>query len=148
MKNNPPNGPVADAVREQVSQMGYTLLEFSHQHVKGRVHVHCVLHRQEGIDLDHLTAVHRALEPRLEVLLETRDLRVEFSSPGIERKLKSFHEFGAFVGQTVRVLPTDDDEWIEGEVRACDESGCTIEGRNGEQLHFTAATVNKARLAQ
>lgn len=146
MKNNPPNGPVADAVRELVEGMGCSLLEFSFQHVKGRTHVHCVLHGPAGIDIDTLTTIHRALQPRLEESLEDQDLRIEFSSPGVERTLKSFHEFSAFVGREIDYLPADHDDWVRGTVTAFDGTVCTITGPTGNAEAYTAAALTKARL--
>jgi ribosome maturation factor RimP len=147
MRNNPPSGPVADAVRELVESMGYFLLEFSSQTVKGRTNVHCVLHREGGIDLDSLTTVHRALQPRLEALLDSRDLRIEFSSPGMERVLKSFHEVAVFCNHPVYVLTPDDQEWQPGTITEADDASCRIVFDDGTQGTFTADALLKVRLA-
>jgi ribosome maturation factor RimP len=147
MRNRPPTGPIADTIRELAEEMGYFLLECSHQHVKGRTHVHCVLHGPGGIDLDTLTTIHRALQPRLEATLDERDLRIEFSSPGVERTIKSFHELQAFVGRTAQVLPTDADEWLQGTLRTAESEACTFEMQDGTTTTFTPATLHKVRLA-
>tara|TARA_B100000614_G_scaffold257135_1_gene276871 strand:- start:556 stop:1002 length:447 start_codon:yes stop_codon:yes gene_type:complete len=146
MKNNPPSGPVADAILDLVVDMGYTLLEFSSQHVKGRTHVHCVLSGPNGVDLDSLTQIHRALQPRLEELLDDRDLRIEFSSPGMERTLKSFHECVAFVGHRITLLPADSDDWLNGTIASADTGRCEIDLDNGEKRTFTPDALTKVRL--
>jgi ribosome maturation factor RimP len=127
--------------------MGYFLLEFSSQTVKGRTNVHCVLHREGGVDLDTLTTVHRALQPRLEALLDARDLRIEFSSPGIERVLKSFHEVSAFRNRPVFVLTPDNQEWRPGTIMEADDASCRIVFDDGTQGMFTADALLKVRLA-
>ncbi len=147
MRNRPPTGPVADSIRELVQEMGYYLLECSHQHVKGRTHVHCVLHGPGGIDLDTLTTIHRALQPRLEATLDERDLRIEFSSPGVERTIKSFHELPAFIGRPAEILPTDADEWRRGTLTMAESDSCAFELQDGTTETFSPATLHKVRLA-
>lgn len=146
MKNTPPQGPVAEALGELLHDMGYGLVEFSAQHVKGRTHVHCVLHHPEGVNLDSLAEVHRAAQPRLEALLDTDDLRIEFASPGIERNVKSFHEFAIFVGRPVQVLPADQDEWRNGTIASADGNSCRVALDDGTEGVYEPATIQKARL--
>ena len=147
MRNRPPTGPVADTIRELAEEMGYHLVECSHQHVKGRTHVHCGLYRPGGIDLDTLTTIHRALQPRLEAALDERDLRIEFSSPGVERAIKSFHELEAFVGRVADILPRDTDEWHQGTLRMATSEACSFELPDGTTETYSPATLHKVRLA-
>ncbi len=93
MQNRKPSGPVVDGARDIIESLGYSIVEFSAERVKGRTHVHCVLHRPAGISLDDLGEIHQTLQPRLEQLLEDDDLHIEFSSPGIGRTLKNFMSF-------------------------------------------------------
>ncbi|SIQ00731.1 ribosome maturation factor RimP [Alkalispirochaeta americana] len=148
MHNRKPEGPVADAVREIIEPQGYRLVSFSSEMIRKRLHVHCVLHHPEGIVLDALASLHRALEPRLEVLLESRDLRVEFSSPGISRVLASFHEFAVFCGCRVQVLPREAPEWISGVIASADEAGCVIRTDEGRDETFSPEMITKARLTE
>lgn len=146
MKNRPPSGPAAEMVRELVHSMGYHLLEFSHQPVKGRVHVHCVLHA-DSMDVDRLSDVHRALQPRLEELLGD-NMRLEFSSAGLGRTLKSFHELPAFVGERVDVLAAGEDRWFSGTIEAADAETVTLSrAEQDETMTYTAETIQKIRLA-
>jgi ribosome maturation factor RimP len=148
MKNAPPSGPVADAVRDVVEAMGYALVEFATNRVNGRTHVHAVLHHPEGVDLDSLSQVHRALQPRLESLLEDRDLRIEFSSPGLRRTVKSFHELQIFKGQPVRLLVRDEHEWLEARILDADEAVCVVVSGDGSTRTLKAETVQKVRLSE
>ena len=148
MKNRKPTGPVAESVRELVAEIGYAVVDFSAERVKGRTHVHCVLHHSEGINLDALGEVHATLQPRLEALLEDDDLYIEFSSPGIERTFKSFHEFSVFRGATVRILPTDASEWIQGRIEDADDQRCVLVDESGHRHEFSPETAAKARLTE
>lgn len=126
--------------------MGYHLLEFSHQPVKGRVHVHCVLHGAD-MDLDRLSEVHRALQPRLEELLGD-NLRLEFSSAGVGRTLRSFHELQAFTGQSVDVLIDGADDWQEAEVIAAGADSAELHMRALDETRtYNPETIHKVRLA-
>ncbi|MFW5642777.1 MAG: ribosome assembly cofactor RimP, partial [Alkalispirochaeta sp.] len=114
--------------------------------VKGRTHVHCVLHHPEGINLDALGEVHSALQPRLETLLEDDDLYIEFSSPGIERRFKSFHEFQVFLGKRAKVLLVDGMEWIEGTIMEADDTRCLLAIDGETERILSPEGVIKARL--
>lgn len=146
MENKRPSGPIADEVVRTLIQLGYTLVEFAAETVKGRMHVHCVVHHPDGVSLDRLTAVHRALEPRLEMLLDTRDLYIEFSSPGVERKVKSFHEFAIFTGRRAAIRSGDSGEPIEGTITKADDSFVEITTETGETRSYEPEAVRTARL--
>lgn len=146
MENKRPSGPVADEVRRTIEQLGYALVEFAAEVVKGRMHVHCVVHHPEGVTLDRLSSVHRALEPRLEMLLDTRDLHIEFSSPGIERTIKSFHEFSIFTGRRVSLLTDGSSERVDGTIRSADDSILEITTDSGESGRYDPPALRKARL--
>ncbi len=148
LQNRKPSGPAAEAVDEIVTGMGYSVLEFSAERVKGRTRVHCVLFHPDGINLDALGEVHATLQPRLETLLEDEDLHIEFSSPGVERTLKSFHEFTVFAGYEIQVLPADDTQWVHGTIFTADENRCVVRDQTGQEYTFTPETVKKARLSE
>jgi len=139
---------VAETVEEIATSMGYSIVEFSAERVKGRTHVHCVLFHPDGINLDALGEVHTALQPRLETLLEDDDLHIEFSSPGVERTLKSFHEFSVFSGHQIHLLPADDTNWVHGTIYTANDATCVIRDQSGVEYRFTPDTVKKARLSE
>ena len=146
MENTRPEGPVADEVRETLERLGYSLVEFAAEVVKGRMHVHCVLHHPDGIGLDRLSEVHRGLQPRLEMLLDSRDLYIEFSSPGVDRRIKSFHEFTIFEGRRVAIMR--DREWIEGTIQHADDSTLEIAFDGGGRERYSSREIHKARLLE
>jgi ribosome maturation factor RimP len=146
MKDRKPSGPIAEMAGEIVEGMGFAMLEFSAEQIKRRTHVHCVLYHPDGVGVDALGEVHRALQPRLEEMLGDRALHIEFSSPGINRQLKSFHEFAAFIGREVHLLPTTSDDWLEGVVEAATPQHVTIALPANETAHYTADEIRKARL--
>lgn len=152
MRNRKPDGPVVDEIRAIVEPRGYALVAFSSEIVNRRLHVHCVLHHPEGVELDTLAEMHRALEPRIEMLLDhegaQRDARVEFSSPGITRTFASFHEFDVFRGKVVEILPVDTAEWVRGTIVSADSDSCLIRFDSGAEQSYTPDSIGKARLTE
>mgnify|MGYP006273335855 CR=1 FL=1 len=137
--------PYKDEVTPLVEGLGYNLLELVSARRKGTLHIQAILHRPEGVGLDECAEVHKTLMPRLEVVADTRDIRLEVSSPGLSRSIKSGEEFAHFCGKGVRVLDDDADDWVGGIIEACDEESVTI--RNGSEMHrFAFATIRKAKL--
>ncbi len=146
MEYRKPDSPGAHIVLDLARPRGYELVDFSAEQVKQRLHVHCVLYHPDGVVLDSLGELHRALEPRLEELFGSRDLYVEFSSPGITRKFKSFHEFEVFTGKRVSILPVHDTNWITGTIQDADPQECRILDSSGETHTWHRDTVSRARL--
>jgi len=64
-----------------------------------------LINSTEGISLDKCAEVTRVLNPLLDVTPPVKgDYRLEVSSPGIERKLKSLKHFNASIGEKVKVV--------------------------------------------
>ena len=147
-----PEGPVAEAIRATIEPDGYRLVAYSAEVINRRLHVHCVLHHPDGVGLDALAELHRALQPQIETLLGRDephpDVRIEFSSPGLTRSFNSFHEFEVFRGRRVSILPIDASEWIHGAVLAADSEQCLIRSDDGTEHTFRPDSVVKARLSE
>lgn len=145
MKSSAPDGPVTEEVTSVLETQGFSLVELSVQKVKKRTHVHCVIYHRDGFDLEKLSEIHRLIEPRLELLLDERDMYIEFSSPGISRKLKSFHEFALFTGISVTVV-TSDGASVEGTISTATDDSVTVTEKDGKTNAFTSEQVVSARL--
>jgi ribosome maturation factor RimP len=144
---SPPEGEIAETVSEVLDAHDATLVELSTRRVKGRFHIVVVAFKAGGIGLDTLSEVHRLLRPRLESMLEDDDLHVEFTSPGIDRKLKSFHEFGIFVGSDVSFLTTDG-ATSDGTIVDAEQSSVTFRTARGEVTRLLPEQITKARLKE
>jgi len=64
-----------------------------------------LINSAEGISLDKCAEVTRMLNPLLDVTPPVKgDYRLEVSSPGIERKLKTLKHFSSSIGEKVKVV--------------------------------------------
>ena len=64
-----------------------------------------LINSAEGISLDKCAEVTRILNPLLDVTPPVKgDYRLEVSSPGIERKLKTLKHLNASIGEKVKVV--------------------------------------------
>ena len=64
-----------------------------------------LINSTEGISLDQCAEVTRILNPLLDVTPPVKgDYRLEVSSPGIERKLKTLKHFASSIGEKVKVV--------------------------------------------
>lgn len=145
MQNTPPVGAMASAVGHVADEFGYALVECADKRVKQTLHVHCVVDRPGGVSLDDLAVLHRAVLPLVREIDE--DAHVEFSSPGLTREIKSFHEFALFVGRQARVwisLDGAEPTVHEGVVRIADQP--YLELTTGEHIELQPDRVQKARL--
>jgi len=80
----------------------------------------------EGINLDKCAHVSRMLSPLLDIESPINGkYRLEVSSPGIERRLKTLHHFQCSVGSKVKIKKYST-EVNKGEILSVDEDGLII----------------------
>jgi len=93
-----------------------------------------LINSKEGISLDKCAEVTRMLNPLLDVTPPVSgDYRLEVSSPGIERKLKSLKHFNASVGEKVKIVLISN-EVLKGELLKVEGSKITVQDEQvGEQ---------------
>ncbi len=93
-----------------------------------------LINSKDGISLDKCAEVTRMLNPLLDVTPPVKgDYRLEVSSPGIERKLKSLKHFNASIGEKVKVVLISN-EVLKGPLLKVEGSKISIEDEQvGEQ---------------
>jgi ribosome maturation factor RimP len=103
-----------DQIKPILEGMGFILVELRLKRSKRQTHISIVIHRPGGVGIDDCAAVSRNLLPRLELLDWLPDLRLEVSSPGLDRVLRSHAELEIFKGRGIRVWKDGADDWIDG----------------------------------
>lgn len=140
--------PLYAALEPLIAAMGYSLLEVNTVHLKEGRKVYLVVYSAQGISMKDCTEINRTVLPKLEIILDARDISLEVSSPGLERKLSSFEEFALFQGKKARVL-IKDEGWIFGIITEADQKSLVfnVEGVEGNDMReLTRDLVYKAQL--
>jgi len=97
----------------------------------------------EAVKMDQVVQVTKMISPLLDVTAPVRgDYRLEVSSPGIERKLKSLMHFECSLGEKLRVQTTEDKK-LRGTLKSVEGDRITLETEEGEKS-FSYKDVIKA----
>ena len=97
----------------------------------------------EGVSMDQVVQVTKMISPLLDVTAPVRgDYRLEVSSPGIERKLKSLMHFQCSLGEKLRVQTTEEKK-LRGTLNRVEGDTITLDTDEGEKA-FSFKDVIKA----
>lgn len=116
-----------------VEGLGYRLVDFSLARIKTGWHAYAVIFTPGGVGIEDCTKVHKPLQQKLEVLLNTQDLFMEVSSPGVQRVLKKSYELEAFVGEKIFVWDADRTDWVTGTLLEYCEERIVLEMETGKK---------------
>jgi ribosome maturation factor RimP len=134
-----------DQVKPILDGMGFRLVELRLGRSKRQSYLSVVVYRPEGVGIDECAAISRNLLPRLELLDWLPGLRLEVSSPGLDRVLKSNEEFGIFKGRGLKVWKDGAEDWIDG-INEGLSGGMLRLNRSGVVLEIPLAQIRKAKL--
>ena len=97
----------------------------------------------DGVSMDQVVKVTKMISPLLDVTAPVRgDYRLEVSSPGIERKLKSLMHFECALGEKLRVQTTEEKK-LRGTLKSVEGNKITLDTDEGE-ISFAYGDVIKA----
>jgi ribosome maturation factor RimP len=134
-----------EQVKPILDAMGFILVELRLNRSRRQSHVSVVVYRSEGVGIDDCAAISRTLHPRLELLDWLPDLRLEVSSPGLDRVLKSSAEFEIFKGRGLKVWKEGADDWIVG-INAGVVDGVLRLERSEGNTEIPLGLIRKAKL--
>jgi len=127
-----------------VVSMGMTLVDCRLQQTRFGYVVQLIVQKKGGIGTNDCAQVHRLVFPRLELLAESRDIHLEVSSPGLDRKIRLPREYPMFLGRGIRiVLKTGHEK--SGILLAADDHSCTLDVQ-GTPLVVDFESIGKAKL--
>jgi len=105
--------------------------------------VNIISPKSEKITMDQVVQVTKMISPLLDVTAPVRgDYRLEVSSPGIERKLKSLMHFECAIGEKVK-LETSEKIKRRGTLKSVESGRITLETEDGDET-FAYGDVVKA----
>lgn len=98
-----------------------------------------------GVSLDQCVEATHLISPLLDVTSPVSgEYRLEVSSPGIERKLKTLDHFAQSVGEKV-LFSTISKEKFDGEVVSVENEEITIKTKEGETHTVPFRSISKAK---
>ncbi|GHV06797.1 ribosome maturation factor RimP [Clostridia bacterium] len=111
---------------------GCTLWDVEYLKEGGRMVLRVYIDREGGVSTDHLEAISRELEAKLDALDPIADgYTLELSSPGLERALKKPQHFAISAGKLVEVSlfkPIDGKKRFQGILKPIDAPGTITVG--------------------
>jgi ribosome maturation factor RimP len=132
-----------------VGRLGYELVDLEQSSGRGSAIVRLFIDRLEGVGLTDCERVSREVS----ALLDVEDpiptaYRLEVSSPGFDRVLRTQAHFARFIGSRVAVelaAPREGRRRYTGTLVAADEAGVALEV-DGQRVPVSFAEIGKARL--
>lgn len=98
-----------------------------------------------GVTLDKCVEASHLISPLLDVTPPVSgDYRLEVSSPGIERRLKTFEHFVQSIGEKA-VFSTVNKEKFEGELVGAENDEITVKTKEGEVHTVPFRSISKAK---
>ncbi len=125
--------------------MGISLVEANAAVVKQVYNIRLVIYSEEGVTLKVCEDVNKVVRPRLDLLTDSRDLSLEITSPGIDRRIKSAREYEVFKGKYVKILTEDSNDWISGVIEDSDGEILTLKIGEDKKT-FPVSSIRKGKL--
>lgn len=95
---------VEELLRPTVEELGYILWDVSYAKIGTEYHLEITIDSEEGISINDCETVHRAIDPILDEADPIENAyRLEVSSPGIERELRTDAHLQACIGCVVEL---------------------------------------------
>ncbi len=136
---------IIDDLEPVLKTMGISLVEANAAVVKQVYNIRLVIFSNEGISLQVCEDVHKIVRPRLDLLVESRDMSLEITSPGIDRRIKSSREYAIFKGKFAKILLEDSHDWISGRIMESDGVTLVLEVENSK-VSYPLDSVRKGKL--
>jgi ribosome maturation factor RimP len=141
-------------VATEVEKLGYDLVELRIGGSRSRPTFDVRIDRRDGeaVTVDDCAVVSRGIEARLDAGLEAGErYRLEVSSPGVERLLRSVADWRRFAGSRANVLSPALNGREEVEIVGVDETDggavAVVRDARGDEQRIALADVKEARLA-
>ncbi len=136
---------ILEDVEPVLEGMGYFAVEIRTVVQKSGPRVYVVITKKGGVNIDDTAEVLQILRPRIQLLLDTQDVYLEVSSPGIDRVLKDSREYRAFVGRGVKVLKEGEKEWLGGVIDSVEKDLLHLR-KDDRRITIPFTQIKKAKL--
>jgi ribosome maturation factor RimP len=133
-----------------LEQLGYEILQLDWRR-EGKEQVFCLrIDRPEGVNLDDCLLVNGAIEP----ILDKEDLikgtyRLEVSTPGVDRPLRTLTHYQRFQGERITLLLYSSQQghkrWT-GTLQATNDQSIVLQAEQGPLLEISLQEIHQAHL--
>ena len=145
MEYSSESGALFETVAPLVRGLGFEIVVLIGKQRTGMFHVNLVVHGAAGVDIGATTNIYKVVYPRLTVAMDTEDIHLEVSSPGIFRKFKDAREFAIFSGLKVKILTESGNDWLVGNITDATDIQVTIDS-GGTARSIPYRDITKAQL--
>lgn len=133
---------IADVVSELLTpvicELGYEVWDIEYVKEAAEWFLRITIDSPDGIDIEDCEKVHRAIDPVLDEADPIEDsYRLEVSSPGLEREIRTDAHFAACIGEKIIVklfTKLDGQKEYIGILRSYENKQITIESPEGEKV--------------
>ena len=126
-------------IKSMVESLGLKLYDITtvSEHEETIYRVYISSPKEGGVSMDQVVEVTKLISPLLDVTPPVRgEYRLEVSSPGIERKLKTLSHFECSIGEKVKIQTLDKTK-LTGTLKSVTDGVITIESEEGDvSVHF------------
>ena len=137
-------------VEPAVRSYGFALVELDAARLARRSLIRLVVYRADAMTVDACAELARAVRYRLALVPGAEDARLEVSTPGTARQLKSPHEYAIFRGRTAAVLVGDD--WVRGVILSAEDGIVTLhtgtDHTGAAERKIEIGRIRKGRLSE
>jgi ribosome maturation factor RimP len=133
--------PVADGLEMTVVEVQKQVLGASETKV-----VITVMKNDGQTSIDDLEKFHRSVQSLLELKIGREVLSMEVGTPGLERNLKDYSEFGFFKGRNAKIYDSSFGQWLEGTILDSDGSQVKFLTSEDVEMNIPFDHIHKARL--
>ena len=140
---------VEELLRPTVEELGYILWDVSYAKIGTEYHLEITIDSEEGISIIDCEKVHRAIDPILDEADPIENAyRLEVSSPGIERELRTDAHLAASLGCVVELrffAAKDGAKTVVGALLAFDAEKITVVTPDDAEHSFLRKEISRIR---
>jgi len=141
---------ISDLIRPVLEQEDAELVDVVYLSEAGRWVLRVYVDKTDGVTVDDCAGISR----RIGDVIEVEDLiphgyRLEVSSPGLDRTLKTEEDFRRFTGRTVKVAmkePQEGRKNFKGKIVGCIMGSFELEDADGARFRLPLSDLHRARL--
>ncbi|MDD4773251.1 MAG: ribosome maturation factor RimP [Eubacteriales bacterium] len=141
---------VSELLDRHINNLGYELWDVEYVKEGSEWYLRITIDKPDGIDINDCETVHRGIEPLLdEADLIVNAYRLEVSSPGIERELRTGHHFEKSIGKDIILklyTAKNGKKLLHGTLLSNKDGFITITEPDGNNLTIKRTAVSRANI--